>query len=80
MIKPMIQHEHHVPRFIGPNGLVLSVGGLVCFGLALFFFMVSWLSGGNGYMNTLGGPTTLMVLIAGLMLSAIMVVIERKNR
>ncbi|NNM50829.1 MAG: hypothetical protein HKM02_01205 [Pseudomonadales bacterium] len=80
MIKSMIQHEHHVSKFIGPNGLVWSVGSLVCFGLALFFFMISWFSGGNGYINTLGGQTTLLVLMVGMVLSVIMVVIEKKKR
>jgi hypothetical protein len=48
----------------GPNLFLLSIGGIVGFGMCLFFFSFSWL-GGDNYVDLLGGDVTLYILVGG---------------
>ena len=43
-----------------------SVCMLTWFPMALFFFLVSWLVGGDEFMKSIGGYYTLIVLLCGI--------------
>lgn len=47
-----------------PNWFVVSVGGIVGFGICLFTFVVSLL-GGDEFIASLGGYLTFTILIVG---------------
>lgn len=53
---------------VSPTDVPVSVipfGLLVCSSLGLFFFVVSWVAGGNSFFESLYGYYTLGTLIAG---------------
>lgn len=66
----LIEHKRgfRVPK--GPNLFLLSIGGIVGFGMCLFFYALSWL-GGDAYVDCLGGDATLYVLLGGLVVSIV---------
>jgi len=68
-------NDLHVPK--GPNLFVAAKGAVACFAIALVAFVISWLVGGAEYKVLLGGNVTLVVLIAGLVISEILVLIEK---
>ena len=72
-------HRFHFPK--GPNLFALSVGEVVWFSIALFFFLLSWMVGGDGFMDSIGGNLGLAGLVVGLALGAILCSLTKpKNR
>jgi len=63
-------HDVHVPK--GPNIFALSVGEVVGFSIAILFFLISWMVGGDDFKASIGGNAGLAVLIAGLAIGAIL--------
>jgi hypothetical protein len=53
-----------------PNWFLVSVGGIVAFGICLFTFAISFL-GGEEFIDSLGGYVTLTILILGLIVSVV---------
>jgi hypothetical protein len=53
-----------------PNWFVVSVGGIVGFGICLFAFVIS-LMGGDEFIQSLGGYLTLTILVVGLIASIV---------
>lgn len=47
--------------------------------IALFFFLVSWLVGGDEFKDTIGGYYTLIVLLAGIAVGAVLNVVSRHS-
>lgn len=68
-------NDLHVPR--KPNLFVAASGIFTCFSIALLAFVISWMVGGTEYKALLGGNVTLVVLIAGLVLSGVFALIEK---
>lgn len=64
-------HLHDLHMSKASNLFASSIGGIACFALALFFFLVSWAVGGDSFKASIGGNTTLGVLVAGLIVSVI---------
>jgi hypothetical protein len=50
------------------NLFLISIGGIVGFGMSLFFYSFSWL-GGDHFVDLLGGDLTLYILVGGLVAS-----------
>jgi hypothetical protein len=71
-------HDAHLPK--GPNLFVLSVGGVIWFSIALFFFFVSWIVGGDEFKDSIGGNIGLAGLLAGLAIGAILCAITKPNK
>ena len=71
-------HDAHLPK--GPNLFALSVGEVVWFSIALFFFFVSWAIGGDEFKDSLGGNIILAGLLAGLAIGAILCGITKPNK
>jgi len=71
-------HDAHLPK--GPNLFVLSVGEVICFSIALFFFVVSWLVGGDEFKESIGGNIGLAGLLAGLAIGVILCGITKPNK
>lgn len=46
-------HDVHFPK--DPNLFALSVGEVAWFSIAFFFFLPSWIVGGDEFMNSIGG-------------------------
>ena len=61
--------EFHAPR--DANLFLLSMGAMVCFFMATATWLVSWLGGGELYVEQFGGTTALVVLIVGFVTFAI---------
>jgi membrane associated rhomboid family serine protease len=55
----------------------LSVGEIIWFSLAIFFFLISWFAGGDEFQESLGGNATLAGLLAGLVLGAILCAVTK---
>jgi hypothetical protein len=68
----------HTPK--GPNLFLIAVGGIVCFSIALFFFLASWLGGGDNYEGLIGGNGALGVLLGGVVLSAVLAAVTRPHK
>ncbi len=69
----------HLPK--GPNLFALSVSEVVWASVALFFFLVSWVVGGEDFKESIGGSISLAVLLAALLAGAILCVITKpKNK
>ena len=82
-VKEMIMHSIHLhdvhfPK--GPNLFALSVGEVVWFSIALFFFLLSWIVGGDGFKDSIGGNIGLAGLIAGLAVGAILCAITKPEK
>lgn len=71
-------HSIHLPK--GPNLFALSVGEIVCFSLALFFFLVSWAVGGDSFKASIGGNVGLAVLVGGLAVGFILAAVTRPEK
>lgn len=67
--------DAHMPK--GANLFALSIGEIVCFGLALFFFVISWLESGSANMENLGGVYTLAVLLLGVVAGVVLAVLTK---
>jgi hypothetical protein len=67
-------HDAHLPK--GPNLFVLSVGEVIWFSIALFFFFVSWIVGGDEFKDSIGGN----IGLAGLAIGAILCAITKPNK
>lgn len=68
----------HAPK--GPNLFFISIGGIICFAIALFFFLLSWSGGGEDYKGLIGGNGALGVLVGGLVLSAVLAAVTRPRK
>lgn len=71
-------HDVHAPK--GPNLFAFSIDGIVCFSIALFFFLVSWAVGGNEFKATIGGDVALGVLVGGLVMSAVVAAVTKPEK
>lgn len=71
-------HDFHAPK--GPSLFAFSIGGIACFSIALFFFLVSWAVGGDGFKATIGGNVALGVLVAGLVVSAVLAAVTKPEK
>jgi len=71
-------HDVHLPK--GPNLFILSVGEVVCFSIALFFFLLSWAVGGDDFKASIGGNVSLAGLMVGLAVGAILCAITRPEK
>jgi hypothetical protein len=63
-------HDVHIPK--GPNLFALSVGEVVWFSIAIFFFLLSWFVGGDEFEASIGGNIGLAGLVAGLVIGAVL--------
>jgi hypothetical protein len=68
-------HDVHLPK--GPNLFALSVGEVVWFALAIAFFLISWMVGGDDFEASIGGHVGLAGLFVGLVIGAIMCAVTR---
>lgn len=71
-------HDVHVPK--GPNLFALSVGDVVWFSMAIIFFLLSWMVGGDDFKASIGGNTGLAVLLAGLVVGAILCAVTKPEK
>jgi hypothetical protein len=65
----------HVPK--GPNLFALSVGEVVWFSIAILFFLISWMVGGDAFEASIGGNIGLAALVAGLVIGAILCAVTK---
>lgn len=61
--------ELHVPK--SPNLFAFFVGESLWAGIALFFFLVSWVVSGRENIQDLGGVVTLIVLLLAMAVGAV---------
>ncbi len=61
----------------GPNVFAFSVSVVVWCGMALFFFLVSWAVGGEDFKNSLGGNTSMVILLLGIVIGAVLAAYTR---
>jgi hypothetical protein len=71
-------HDAHLPK--GPNLFALSVGEVVWVSTAIFFFVVSWLVGGDEFKETIGGNIGLAILFAALAIGAILCFVTKPDK
>ena len=71
-------HNVHIPK--GPNLFALSVGEVVWFSIALFFFLLSWFIGGDEFQATIGGNMGLIGLVVGLVAGAFLCAATRPEK
>ena len=71
-------HDVHLPK--GPNLFALSVGEVVWFSIAIFFFLLSWMVGGDDFEASIGGTVGLELLAAGLVVGAILCAITKPTK
>lgn len=62
-------NDFHVAK--GPNLFAFSLGEISWFGIALFFFLVSWAVGGDDFKDSIGGNYSLVFLLLGLSIGAV---------
>jgi hypothetical protein len=80
MFKETVMHAIHLKGVHvakGPNLFAFSVGEVVWTCLALFFFLVSWAVGGDGFKDSLGGDYTLVILLLGVLIGAVLAALTR---
>lgn len=65
----------HVAK--GPNLFAFSLGDIVWFGIALFFFLVSWAVGGEDFKDSIGGNYSLAILLLGISIGAVLATLTR---
>lgn len=73
----------HLPHVHLPKGtdiFAISVGAIYWFSLALFFFLLSWAVGGNDFKASIGGNVSLVVLVMGVAVSAILAAVTRPEQ
>jgi hypothetical protein len=68
-------HDVHIPK--GPNLFALSVGEVVWFSIAIIFFVISWMVGGDDFVASIGGNMGLAALLAGLAIGAVLCAVTR---
>lgn len=61
----------------GPNIFALSVGEVVWCCIALFFFLVSWAVGGDDFKDSIGGNYTLVIVLLGISIGAVLAALTR---
>ena len=71
-------HDVHFPK--GPNLFALSVGDVVWFSIAIFFFLLSWMVGGDAFEQSIGGNIGLTGLVVGLVAGAILCAATRPRK
>lgn len=73
-------HTTHLPdvhSLKSPDLFLYSVGEIIWFSTALFFFLVSWAVGGPDFKDSIGGNIVLSLLVVALVISAIMSIVTR---
>jgi hypothetical protein len=70
-------HGAHLPK--GSNLFALSIGEVIWFSMALFFFLVSWAVGGEEFKESIGGNIILAGLLSGLVIGFILCRITKPN-
>lgn len=70
--------DFHLPK--GPNLFALSVGEVVWFSIAIFFFLLSWFVGGNAFEESIGGNIGLAGLVVGLVVGAMLCAATRPGK
>ncbi len=65
----------HMPK--GPNLFALSVGEVVWFSIAILFFIISWMVGGDEFEASIGGNLGLVALLAGLVIGAVLCAVTK---
>lgn len=68
----------HLPK--GPNLFALSVGEVVWCSIAIFFFVLSWIVGGDEFEANIGGNIGLIGLMVGLVAGAILCAVTRPEK
>jgi len=71
-------HDVHFPK--GPNLFALSVGDVILCAMAVLFFALSWLIGGDEFVNDIGGSVSLACLLAGLIVGLVMCVMTKPEK
>ena len=71
-------HDVHIPK--GPNLFALSVGEVVWFSIAIFFFLLSWFVGGNDFEASIGGNVGLAGLVTGLVIGAVLCAVTKPDK
>ncbi|MDP1635995.1 MAG: hypothetical protein Q8L69_15110 [Gallionellaceae bacterium] len=71
-------HDFHFPK--GPNLFALSVGEVIWFSLALFFFLLAWVIGGEEFAESIGGYASLGWMLAGLAVGAILCAVTKPRK
>ena len=71
-------HDVHIPK--GPNLFALSVVEVFWFSIAIFFFLLSWMVGGDDFENSIGGSISLTTLVAGLVIGAILCAVTKPEK
>jgi hypothetical protein len=71
-------HDVHMPK--GPNLFALSVGEVVWFSIAVFFFLISWMAGGDDFVASIGGSTSLAALLLGLIVGGVLCRLTRPEK
>ena len=71
-------HDIHLPK--GPNLFALSIGEVVWFSLAIIFFLVSWMVGGDEFKASIGGNIGLTVLAIGLVAGAVLCAVTKPKK
>ena len=74
----IVMNTIHLPN--NPNLFVLSVTGIVCFSIALFFFLVSWAVGGTNYKDIIGGNFAFVLLVGGGVVSTIFASVTKPEK
>ncbi len=75
---PSILQDVHFPK--GPNLFALSVGEVFWFSIALFFFLLSWMVGGDDFEASIGGNVGLTWLVVGLVVGAVLCAMTRPEK
>jgi len=65
----------HVSK--GPNLFAFSVGDVVWCCIGLFFFLVSWAVGGGDFKDSIGGNYSLVILLLGISIGAVLAALTR---
>ncbi len=68
----------HFPK--GHNLFALSVGEVIWFSLAVFFFLLSWIVGGDEFQDSIGGNVGLAVIMGGLVIGVILCGITKPEK
>ena len=71
-------HDVHMPK--GPNLFALSVGEVVWFSMAIFFFLLCWMVGGDDFEASIGGNVGLASLVVGLVVGAVLCAITKPEK
>lgn len=67
----------HAPD--APNLFAFSVGEVIWSFIALFFFLVSWAVGGDNFKDSIGGNYSLIILLFGILIGAVLAALSRPH-